>query len=188
MRARVRVGVTSRCSTGPIRSGLIENSIESSSSFAARLLVGRELQQLLGIDGDRVGLDRRRGGDRCGDDAGLGCQALRSRRDDVGAKLVEQQEADDQDQQAAEIEEDDAAGQRRGKLERRAPEGGSRWRARERRHRALVGGQDGSLWASLLIAARGPFAPRPGPLRRHASGSGSRRVERFDHFDSAPPP
>ncbi len=31
MRARVRVGVTRRCSTGPIRSGLIENTSESSS-------------------------------------------------------------------------------------------------------------------------------------------------------------
>ena len=124
MRARVRVGVTRRCSTGPTRSGLIENSIESSSSFCALgVLVGRELQQLLGIDGDRVGLDRRRRGDRRGDDAGLGLQALRPRGDDVGAELVEQQEGDDQDQQPAEIEEDDAAGERRGKAgERRAPE------------------------------------------------------------------
>ena len=42
---------------------------------------GRELQQLVRIDGDRVGVDRRRGGDRRRDDVGLGRQALhRARR------------------------------------------------------------------------------------------------------------
>ena len=124
MRARVRVGVTRRCSTGPTRSGLIENSIESSSSCCgAAFSLGASCSSFSGstviVSVSTVG----RGGDRGGDDAGLGLQALRSRGDDVGAELVEQQEADDQDQQAAEIERDDAARQRGGKAgERRAPE------------------------------------------------------------------
>ena len=50
----------------------------------------RELQQLFRIDGDRVGVDRRRGGDRRGDDLGLRRQALDARLDEVGAELVEQ--------------------------------------------------------------------------------------------------
>ena len=62
------------------------------------MLARRELQQLLRIDGDGVGFDRGGGGDGGGDDAGLGLQALRPRVDDVGAELVEQQEADHQDQ------------------------------------------------------------------------------------------
>ena len=92
----------------------MENWIASSSlGEGAGGFAGRELQQLVRVDGDRVGVDRGRGRDRRGDDVGLRRQALHPRRDDVGAELVEQQEADHQDDQAAEIEDDDAARQRR---------------------------------------------------------------------------
>ena len=122
MRARVCVGVTSRCSTGPIRSGLMENWIASSSlGDGATDLARRELQELVGIDGDGVGVDRSRGGDRSRDDVGLGRQALHPRGDDVGAKLVEQQEADHQHHEAAKVENDNAAGERGGKARGEEP-------------------------------------------------------------------
>ena len=76
-------------------------------------LAWRKLEQLVGVDGDRVGVDRGRGRDGGRDDIGLGGQALHPRRDNVGAELVEEQKADRQDHEAAEIEDDDAAGQRR---------------------------------------------------------------------------
>ena len=70
----------------------------------------------------------RRSGDRRGDDVGLGGQALHPRGDDVGAKLVEQQEADHQHDEAAEIEDDDAAGERRREARRQEAPGDARAR------------------------------------------------------------
>ena len=47
-----------------------------------------QLEQFVGIDGDRgIGLDRRRGGDRAGDDFALHHQALDARVDQAGAEL-----------------------------------------------------------------------------------------------------
>ena len=71
-----------------------------------------KLEQLVRIDRDRIGVDRRGRRDRGGDDVGLGRQTLHPGRDDVGAKLVEKKKADHQDDEAAEIEDDDAAGER----------------------------------------------------------------------------
>ena len=115
MRARVRVGVTSRRSSGATRSGLIENSSGDERLLAERgALAGLHLQQLVGIDGDRVGLDRRRGGDGAGDDLALGQQALDAGLDQALAELVEVEEADEQGDEAGEVEDDDAARQARG--------------------------------------------------------------------------
>ena len=57
---------------------------------------GRQLQELVRIDGDRIGVPGRRSRDRRGDNVGLDGEALNPRLDQIGAKLVEQQEADHQ--------------------------------------------------------------------------------------------
>ena len=75
-------GVTRRRSSGATRSGLIENSSgDSASSPSAGALAGLHLQQLVGIDLDGVGIDRRRGGDGAGDDLALRQEALDARLD-----------------------------------------------------------------------------------------------------------
>ncbi len=114
MRARVRVGEISRRSTGATRSGLIGKSRLSSWSRAGRqALAGLQLEQLLGIDADRIGLDRRRGGDRAGDDLALRHQAFDARLDQPVAELVEIEDADDQHAERGEVEEQDAPRQAR---------------------------------------------------------------------------
>ena len=66
----------------------------------AQALAGLQLQQLLGIDGDGIGLDGRRGGDGAGDDLALRHQALDARVDQAVAELVEIEDADDQHDRA----------------------------------------------------------------------------------------
>ena len=60
-----------------------------------------------------VGIDGRRGRDRRGDDLALHQQALDARIDQAGAELREIENADDQRQQAGDVEEDDAPGEAR---------------------------------------------------------------------------
>jgi hypothetical protein len=76
------------------------------------VFAGRQLKQFFRIDGDRIRFDRGRGGDRGRDDLALRAQALGARIDDVGAKLIEIEKADDQHEKAAQIEHDDAPRQR----------------------------------------------------------------------------
>ncbi len=78
----------------------------------------RQLQQLVGIDGDRIGVSRRRSRNCGGDDVGLNGEALHPRLDQIGAKLVEQQKPDHEHDKAAQIEDDDAPGERRRKPRR----------------------------------------------------------------------
>ena len=52
-----------------------------------------------------VGFDGRRGGDGAGDDLALHQQALHARVDQAGAELREIEDADEQREQAGEIEE-----------------------------------------------------------------------------------
>jgi hypothetical protein len=86
-------------------------------------LAGLHLQQLVRIDGDRVGLHRRGTGDRAGDDLALGEQALHPRLDEALTELVEVEEAHQQGHQAGEVEHDDPARQaRRGALHEHAAE------------------------------------------------------------------
>ena len=73
----------------------------------------RELQQLFGIDGDRIGVDRGGGRDRRRDDFALRLQALHARVDQAFAELIEIEKAEQQGDEPAEIEDDDAARQRR---------------------------------------------------------------------------
>ena len=114
MRARVRVGEISRRSTGATRSGLIGKSRLSSWSRAGRqALAGLQFEQLLGIDADRIGLDRRRGGDRAGDDLALRHQAFDARVDQPVAELVEVEDADDQHAERGKVEKQDAPRQAR---------------------------------------------------------------------------
>ena len=72
----------------------------------------RQLQQLVGIDGDRVGVSGRRSRNRGGDDVGLDGETLHPCFDQIGAKLVEKQEADHEHHEAAQIEDYDAPGER----------------------------------------------------------------------------
>ena len=72
---------------------------------------GLQFQQAVGIDGDGVGLDGGGGRDGAGDDLALHQQALHARVDQAGAELREIQHADDQRDEAGEVEEDDAAGE-----------------------------------------------------------------------------
>jgi hypothetical protein len=72
-----------------------------------------QLEQPVGVDRDRIGLDGGRGGDGAGDDLALGQQALHARIDQAGAELVEVEDADHENDEAGEIEDDDAPGQAR---------------------------------------------------------------------------
>ena len=74
-------------------------------------LARRQLQELIRIDGDRIGVPSRRSRNRGGDDVGLDGETLHPRLDQVGAKLIKEQEADHEHHEAAEIEDDDAAGE-----------------------------------------------------------------------------
>ena len=56
-----------------------------------------------------VGIDRRRGGDRAGDDFALHRQALDPGVDQPGAELGEKDNADRQREQPGDVERDDAA-------------------------------------------------------------------------------
>ena len=95
MRARVRVGETSRRSSGATRSGLIENSSSAVVVAERRTLSPAcSSSSLSGSMVIAVGLDRRRGGDRAGDDLALRQQALHARVDQPGAELVEVEDAD----------------------------------------------------------------------------------------------
>ena len=94
----------------------VDREFEGGPRFLGHVvaLARRKLQQPFGIDRDRIGIDRRRGGDCRGDDLALGREALHARIDQSGAKLVEIEETDEQRDKAAEIEHDDAPRQRRG--------------------------------------------------------------------------
>ncbi len=122
----------------------------------------RELQQLLGIDGDGVGVDRGGSGDGGGDDVGLGRQALRPRLDDVGAKLVEQQEPTTRTKRPPRFRKtmrrvkDD---EKRETIARQTAR--ARSRARDLRQRALTDAKIGSLCASVLMIARGGEGAAP---------------------------
>ena len=58
-------------------------------------LAGLQLEQLLRIDGDGIGVDRCRGGNGTGDDFALGQQALDARVDQALPELVEVENAAD---------------------------------------------------------------------------------------------
>ena len=106
-------------------------------------LAGLQLEQLVGIDGDGVGLDGGRGGDRAGDDLALHQQALHARVDQAGAELRQVEDADDQRDQAGEVEEDDAPGEAGEALRDEelpgAPRNGAQARASLGARRAAVG-------------------------------------------------
>ena len=91
----------------------IDREIEAVELVGARseAFAGLQLQQLFGIDGDRIGLDRRRSGDRAGDDLALRHQAFDAGLDQPVAELVEIEDADDQHAERGEVEEQDAPGQ-----------------------------------------------------------------------------
>ena len=72
-----------------------------------------QLQQLLGIDVDGIGLDGRRRRDSAGDDLALRHQALDARVDQPVAESVEIEDADDENGQRRQVEEQDAPRQAR---------------------------------------------------------------------------
>ena len=124
MRARVRVGVTSRRSSGATRSGLIENSSgDSPSSPRPVRFAGLHLQQAIRIDVDGVGFDGGGRGDGAGDDLALGEKALHPGIDQALAELVEVEEAHQKRDEPGQVQDDDAAGQAgRGALRQHAAE------------------------------------------------------------------
>ena len=168
MRARVRVGVTRRRSSGPTRSGLIENSSDGwLPSATLQLSPGASCSSFSGsmviVSVSTVG----RGGDRRGDDLALRLQALHARVDQAGAELVEIEEAGEQRDQPAEIEHDDAARQRRGK---------PRLRRARQRAAARADAPRGRAGARLRDAG-GLRAPRSAP-RALVAGPRSRLAAR----------
>ncbi len=87
-------------------------------------LAGLLLEQLVGVDPDRVGVHRRRGRDGARDDLALDREALDPGLDQALPELVEVQEPDEERDQPDEVEDDDAARQaRRRALADRVPEG-----------------------------------------------------------------
>ena len=100
-------------------------------------LAGLQFEQLVGIDRDRVGLDRRRGRDRARDDLALHQQALHARVDQAGAELRQIEDADDQREQAGDVEQDDAPRQaRRALRDEEAPAPRPKARRTRRSHAA----------------------------------------------------
>ena len=85
-----------------------------------RVIVGgawrrRVAKNLVGIfDDDRIAVGPAGGGDRRGDDGRLRAQAVLPRLDNVGAELIEQKEADRQDEQPAQVEQHYPARERGG--------------------------------------------------------------------------
>ena len=71
-------------------------------------LAGLQVKQLVGIDGDGVGVDRGGGGDGAGDYLSLGEQTRHACVDEAGAELVEEENAADENDEREEIEDDDA--------------------------------------------------------------------------------
>ena len=72
-------------------------------------LAGLQVEQPLGVDGDAaVEVDRGRGGDGGGDGLALYQEALNARLDQPGAELGEIENADDERDEAGDVEEDDA--------------------------------------------------------------------------------
>src|SRR5262249_785844 len=76
-------------------------------------LAGLEIEQLVDVDGRRVGLDGGGGCDRDRNDLGLHQQALRAGLDQAGAELREIEDAGHQRDQARQVERDDAPGEAR---------------------------------------------------------------------------
>ena len=88
----------------------IDREIEAVELVGTRpeALAGLQLEQLFGIDRDRIRLDRRGSGDRAGDDLALRHQALDAGLDQPVAELVEVEDADDQHAERGKVEEEDA--------------------------------------------------------------------------------
>ena len=87
---------------------------------------GRRLEQLLGIEPDRIGVDARRGRDGGGDDLALRLQALHAGVDQPLAELVDVEEGEGERHEPADVEEHDAPCQRRGEVRRHGAASGSR--------------------------------------------------------------
>ena len=102
----------------------IDGKFKTGERFVLRTIAvaGLQLDQLLGIDRDGVGLDRGRGRDRARDDLALHQQALHPRVDQAGAVLREIEDADHQHEQTGNVEEHDAPGQARRRLPVEHPE------------------------------------------------------------------
>ena len=93
----------------------IDREFEAKACLREPRRVSRlHLEQLVGIDGDGVGFDRRRTGDRAGDDLALRHQATDPRLDQALAELVEVEKADQQGHEPRKVEHHDAARQARG--------------------------------------------------------------------------
>ena len=112
MRARVLVGEISRRSTGATRSGLIENS-RPVTPLVAVVLAGLQFEQPVAVDVGAVAVGGGGGGDRAGDDLALHHEAFHPRVDQAGAELRQVENADDERDQARDVERDDAAGEAR---------------------------------------------------------------------------
>ena len=126
---------------------------------------GLQLEQLVGVDADRIGLDGRRSGDGAGDDLALRQQALDAGVDQPVAELVEVEDAGDQHGQAGEVEEEDAPGQAGEEVvaeeaAQPAPSPGRQAKTSEPRGRLAAA-------AGLLISAS--IAMRLSPRRPYAS-------------------
>ena len=76
-------------------------------------LTGLQVEQSLGIDGDGIGLHRRRGGHSAGNDLALHQQALNARIDQAGSELREIENADHEREQPRHVEKNDAPAQAR---------------------------------------------------------------------------
>ena len=70
-----------------------------------------QFQQAIRVDGDGIGFRRRGSCDRARDDFALHDEALYARVDQAGAKLRQEQNADNEGGEAGDIDEDDAARQ-----------------------------------------------------------------------------
>ena len=133
--------------------------------LAVGALARMKLQELVGVERDRVVLDRRRGRDGPGDDVALGAQRLRLRVDEAGAQLVEIHEAEQHDGKAGQVQEHDAA-READDMRRAVPVARRERRARKRQSGPCL------AWLCLEVAEIGSVAAvmggRRGSRRRSA--------------------
>ena len=89
----------------------IDREFEPGHALVAEVVARLQFEQPVGVDVGAVAVGGGRGGDGAGDDLALHHEALHPRVDQAGAELRQIEDADDQRDQARDVERDDAAGE-----------------------------------------------------------------------------